>query len=108
MTLTTRGTFLNREDHRDDFANEAVQRHGTLILHLPGGQIRLQIEYVDDEVVVSDEVSGLFGEGRQVGQAVADLVTHMDLALKDLEAFEGPISPESADELQRLRFYLRG
>jgi hypothetical protein len=109
MTLTRRGTFLNEEVRRADLSNDDVQRHGSVTLQFASGdQIDVTVEYVGDDVIASDEQSGIFCEGHHIAQAVVDLVTHMDLALKDLEEYEGPLSPEFADELKRLRYYLRG
>ena len=109
MTLTRRGTFLNEEVSRVDFRNDDVRRHGSVTLEFFGGdQIDVKIEYIEDDVIASDEESGIFGEGKHIVEAVGDLVTRMQLALKDLEEHQGPLSPEFADELKRLRYYLRG
>lgn len=70
---------------------------------LPGGQVFVRLEAVEDGFVAADARSGMFGEGATAVAAVRDLVEHLQIALRGLEVREARLSPELRDELQRLR-----
>lgn len=98
MTLT-----LRNETDSYDYPNTAVSRTGVLSVVLPGGSLSVQIEYVADGIVASDEESGIFGQGETEEEALDELVTHLHLQLRELSDHADSLHPDFVPELARLR-----
>lgn len=108
MTLTRkRGTFANKVRGKD--LPNTAKRFGVISVRLPGvrlggEQLRVEFESVDDGVVARDDVSGMFGEGSTLDEAISDLIMHLTISLQTLEERKKKLSPELAAELKRLEF----
>ena len=103
MTLIAHGTLVN-EAESHDYPNTAVSRTGVRSVELPGGPLGVEIEYIADGIVASDEDSGIFGEGDTEAEALRELVEHLRLQLRDLSGHKDSLHPDLVPELARLSY----
>jgi hypothetical protein len=100
-------TYPNESTIHGPSSNEVTERRDLLSLRLRGGYVPIDVAYLDQGVVVIDTISGTFGEGSDRASAAQDLIEHLKISLKDLEAHKDELAPDLAKDLERLQFLFR-